>query len=183
MPNPKSVYIGVWEDGCFIGAIIFGTGGGQATNGEKYGLKPFEMAELERVALDRHVTPVSRIVAIAIKLLRQQSPGLRLLVSYADPAWNHHGGVYQAGGWIYTGATPTGKALLDSKGKLHHSRVVAQSGFKVQFGSTKKVRTWKSGTKVTLPGKHRYLLPLDDASRDRVESLRKPYPKRNGTPS
>ena len=52
----------------------------------------------------------------------------------------------------------------------------------------------KYGTKkpfrdCAVPGssKHRYLMPLDDEMRQRIEPLRKPYPKRersaeNGTP-
>tara|TARA_Y100000310_G_scaffold30028_1_gene28559 strand:+ start:26 stop:454 length:429 start_codon:yes stop_codon:yes gene_type:complete len=31
---------------------------------------------------------------------------------------------------------------------------------------------------VGTPGKHRYLMPLDDEMRHRIEPLRKPYPKR-----
>jgi hypothetical protein len=29
-----------------------------------------------------------------------------------------------------------------------------------------------------MPGKHRYLMPLDDAMREQIEPLRQPYPKR-----
>lgn len=181
LPNPKSVYIGVWENARFIGVVIFGIGGGNATNGEKYGLSRFEMAELERVALDRHNTPVSRIVSVAIRMLKKQSPKLKCLISYADPAQNHHGGIYQAMNWVYTGTTPPGRGLKDSRGKIHHSRVVSDAGVNRQFGSMKKVRTWNSGTKIILPGKHRYLLALDDETRSRIEKLRKPYPKRAGS--
>jgi RNA processing factor Prp31 len=35
-----------------------------------------------------------------------------------------------------------------------------------------------TATKVPILGKHRYLMPLDDEMRKRIEPLRKPYPKR-----
>jgi hypothetical protein len=33
-------------------------------------------------------------------------------------------------------------------------------------------------TRVETPGKHKYLMPLDDAMRAQIKPLRKPYPKR-----
>jgi len=103
MPKGKLVSIGVWENRDFIGSILFGLGSGKSTLGKAHGLQLFQMAELVRVALYRHQTPVSRIVSIAVKMLRKQSPGIKLLVSFADPLQNHHGGIYQAMNWIYTG--------------------------------------------------------------------------------
>ena len=44
--------------------------------------------------------------AIALRLLARHSPGLRLVVSYADPAQGHVGTIYQAAGWTYLGVTP-----------------------------------------------------------------------------
>lgn len=49
LPKGKNVYIGVWECGRFIGVIIFGSGGGNATDGRRWGLaRSFETAELVR---------------------------------------------------------------------------------------------------------------------------------------
>ena len=101
MPAGKNAMIGVWEEGQFLGAVLFGTGAGNATNGRRFGLaQRFEVAELVRVALREHRTPVSRIVAIALRMVRTQSPGLRLIVSFADPYHGHVGGIYQAMGWL-----------------------------------------------------------------------------------
>ncbi|WP_449441465.1 Mom family adenine methylcarbamoylation protein [Serratia entomophila] len=49
------------------------------------------------------MSPVSQILAKAIKFLSAVCPGLRLIVSYADKDQNHHGGIYQATNWIYEG--------------------------------------------------------------------------------
>ena len=69
----------------------------------EYKLKMTECAELCRVALDKHATPVSRILAIAIRMLKHEMPGLRLLVSYADLNRGHLGKIYQASNWMYVG--------------------------------------------------------------------------------
>ena len=132
------------------------------------------MAELQRIALRKHANPVSRIISIAVRLLRTQSPGLRLLISYADPMQDHHGGVYQASGWIYTGRSADDWKLVMQNGKSFHSRV---AGTHVHFG-VKKTIDVSRGTRVTLPGKHRYLMPLDPEMRARILPLAKPYPKR-----
>lgn len=180
MPVGKTTRLGCWEDGQFIGAVVFGIGGGASCNGTRYGLgRHFAMAELERVALREHRVAVTRIVTISIGLLRRLNPGLRLLVSFADPEQGHVGAIYQAGNWVYTGLTRPDKALIGNDGRRYHSREVSASGTKVQFGVRKASLTWQDGTKIVTPGKHRYLYPLDDEMRRRIEPLRKPYPKRS----
>lgn len=178
MPVGKRVRIGVWEDHAFIGAVIFGLGGGGAGDGRAYGLaRNFEAAELERIALCRHRTPVSRIVRIATAMLKRQSPGLRLLVSYADPGYSHHGGIYQAAGWLYVGMTADDWIAVDEMGRRYHSRIARGH---VQFGC-RKVLDISTMTRIIIPGKHKYLLPLDAEIRQRILPLAKPYPKRVGS--
>ena len=102
VPPGKLVKIGAWEKGRFIGAVIFSCGSGASVNGTKYGFSQlWDFAELQRVALRRHEIEVSRIISIAFRLLRKTSPGLRAVVSYADPEQGHNGAIYQAGNWIY----------------------------------------------------------------------------------
>lgn len=178
MPARKYVHIGVWEDDAFIGVVMFSIGGGNATNGVRFGLaKRFEVAELARVALTKHRTPVSRIVAIAIRMLRRQSPKLRLIVSFADPRFGHVGGIYQAGGWVYDGQSAANRVFVDKRGREWHSRVVSPSGYRLQFGNYKRVPKPEECTVVVVPGKYRYLMPLDDEMRERILPLAKPYPK------
>lgn len=168
MPAGRNVYIGVWEDGNFIGVVLFGMGSGNSTNGERYGLKSsHEMAELTRVALTNHGSPVSQIVAIAIRMLRKQSPGIRLIISMADPQHGHIGAIYQAGNWIYTGETKA-DVMYFSGGKWVHHRTATSRG------------SAKGLPSKPLPPKYRYLMPLDDAMRAQIAPLAKPYPKRAG---
>ena len=131
-----------------------------------------ECAELVRVALKDHAMPVSRIVSIACKMIKRQSPGLRLLVSYADTRENHHGGIYQAAGWIYTGTTNEKFDFMLGDQLLQRRSYTGSN-----FGGT-RLRVPSGTIKVLSPVKHRYLYPLDPAMRAQIEPLRKPYPKR-----
>lgn len=171
MPVSKSAKVGVWEEGRFIGAVIFAWGANPSM-AQTVGLTMMQCAELVRVALNEHQTPVSRVVAIALRFLRKQSPGLRGIISYADPYHGHHGGIYQAGGWIYLGTTQPEVRFLH-QGKMLQRR--AYSG--KNFG--RGPMTLPAGaSKIVVPGKHKYLMPLDDDMRSRILPLAKPYPKR-----
>lgn len=180
MPAGKAVYVGAWENAAFIGAVVFSRGASNQI-GSPYGLKQTEVCELTRIALTKHAVAVSRVVSLALRFLSKQSSGLRLVVSYADPAHGHHGGIYQAGNWIYTGESSPDFAVIDATGKRWHSRMVSTSGVKKCFGQYKRVIRPQDGLRVDLPGKHRYLMPLDAEMRKRIMPLSKPYPKRAGS--
>ncbi len=77
-----------------------------------------ECVELCRVALTKHQTPVSRIVSIAVKMLKRAMPGIRLVVSYADANYGHIGSIYQAAGWMYVGQTSEERGIILG-GKTH----------------------------------------------------------------
>jgi hypothetical protein len=174
MPVSKSAKIGVWEDSEFVGAVIFALGANM-NMATPFGLTPTECCELVRVALRSHKTQVSRILAIAVKLLKRQSPGLRLVVSYADKGEGHHGGIYQGAGWLFSGDTKPCVGL-EINGKKLHKR--AFSGR--QFGKPRK-SVPIGAKKIRTSVKHRYLMPLDPEMRKRIEPLAKPYPKRAGS--
>lgn len=168
IPKSKLAKFGVWEDGKYIGAVIYGVGA-TADLVKRYGLEAIQGCELVRVALTSHKTTVSRIVAITLKLLKVKFPGLRLVVSFADPAQGHHGGIYQAGGWVFTG----GSAISDEYiylGKQWQGRA-----FRHKF---KGMENHPSVVKVKGTSKHRYLMPLDAEIRAQIAPLAKPYPKR-----
>ena len=167
MPVGKLVKIGVWESGKFIGAAIFGRGASPSL-GKQIDLSQDQCVELVRICLSKHECPVSRIIAIALNFLSSANPGLRCIVSFADPDKGHHGGVYQASNWLYTGDSPPTTELFVN-GRWVHWR----GGFYEKTNSTPKR---------VMPGKHRYLMPLDAEMRARVLPLSKPYPKRPKKP-
>ena len=176
VPVPPLVKVGVWEDGKFIGVVIFSRGASSNLL-KPYGLKQNQGCELTRIALTKHNTPVSRIVRLASLFLKKSAPELRLVVSFADPHQGHHGGVYQAGNWAYVGDTSHGQEYWHN-GKRWHSRQVSEKGWNIQQGNVRKTIKPSECEIVKTPGKHRYLMPLDDEMRKQILPLSKPYPKR-----
>lgn len=171
MPVAKCVHIGVWEAGRFIGVVLFSWGSNYQL-GSPFGLEMTECCELVRVALRDHVSPVSRILRVSLLLLKKQSPGIKAVISYADPTEGHHGGIYQAGNWIYTGrSAPTFEYRLN--GKRLNKRAYTGNN----FGAGKKVLP-SGAKKVHVQGKHRYVMPLSDDVAHVVASMKRPYPKR-----
>lgn len=181
MPVGKVVRLGVWEDGSFIGCVLFGSGACNNLGGP-YGLSSQQCCEMLRLALGPHRTPSSRILAIAVLLLRRHSPGLKAIVSFSDPSAGHLGILYQAGNWIYTGETTPGRVYrLKGSDKIIHSRRVSPNGQKIGFnGNMEKVWRTDQCEVVATPAKHRYVLPLDDATRTVVTRLAKPKPCARG---
>lgn len=171
IPKSKLVKVGVWERDKFIGVVVYGYGA-TAALGAPYGLTMQGCCELVRVALTAHISPVSRVIALSIKFLKKHCPNLRLIVSFADENQGHHGGIYQATNWIYSGKTASTTCFRDPAGKLWHGRRASEKP-----NPQKKLVTagWK---KEVQQGKHRYLMPLDEDMRKQIAPLSKPYPKR-----
>lgn len=162
LPVSKLIRYGVFEDNKFIGVIIFSRGASPHL-GTALSLDQTEICELTRIALDKHLTPVSQLVAVCLKLLKQNNPGLRCVISFADPKEGHKGGIYQAGNWIYTGKSdPVVEHFID--GRWMHRRNAyhhPQRPF---------------APKRTMSGKFRYLYPLDKNLRRKIAKLSLQYP-------
>lgn len=165
MPAGKLVKVGAWENGKFIGVVLFGRGANNNIS-KPYRLDQTAACELVRIALTKHITPVSKIAAIAMRFLKVNSPGLRLIISYADPLQGHHGGIYQAGNWLYCGTSQAQQEVVHN-GKIMHKRT-ANNLFGTIKGMQKSPIIWK----------HKYLMPLDNEMRKQILPLSRPYPKR-----
>ena len=178
MPPATVVHYGAWEDGRFVGAVLFGHGANWNMLAP-FGLDASRGLELTRVALRDHGAPVTQIIGWAIRMLRRARPGLRLLVSYADTARGHHGGIYQAGNWIYLGAASY--TALRLHGELVHRRSVLN-----RYGSSSLdwLRANVDPYADVVPGapKHRYVYPLDRVMRRQLQGIAQPYPGRSQMP-
>lgn len=173
-PAGRLIKYGVWENGVFKGAVIFGRGACPSI-GKPYGLEQVEVCELVRIALTEHDFEVTKVVAICLRLLKKENPGLRLVVSYADGNQGHLGKIYQAGNWVYVGEHSAEKGVV-IQGKLYHRRTV-----NMRYG--RNAITWlkknvDSNARI-VPGKpkYKYLMPLDKAMRKQITELSKGYPK------
>lgn len=174
IPPSKLVRYGVWENGLFIGVIIYG----DSTNfniGSPYGLDYTEICELERVALTKHKHPVTQIISKSLKLLHKNNPNLQLVVSYADANQNHLGIIYQAGNWIYEGKSPA-RYLYVINGEEIHGRTVHDRYGKTDLKWIRENIDASAHTK-KIKKKHKYLYPLTKQARKRFTHLAKPYPK------
>ena len=180
MPAGKILTIGVWEDGEFAGTVVFGMSVSDAL-GRRWGLGTFECCELARLVLrPGHRCQVSRVVRVALIFLRRRCPGIRAVVSFADSQL-HHGGVYQAGGWIYTGRTAPDRVYTDAAGRVWHSREVKESGWCRTFGGKiSRCPRPSECTATRVPGKHRYVMAMDEETRRKVALFAAPLPSRLG---
>jgi hypothetical protein len=174
IPASKLVKIGAWEGDRFIGVVIFSRGASPNIC-KPYGMTTTEVIELTSVALREHHATVTQILAKATSLLKQTSPGLKLIVSYADIRQGHVGVIYQASNWIYEGKTvPAGYFVIN--GVRRHGRSVGQ------FYKTSSIEWLKENIDpnariVYDSGKHKYLMPLDKETRKRIAKLSQLYPK------
>jgi len=177
LPTGKLVKIGVWEGDEFKGVVLFSRGASPFL-GKQFGDMPQnELCEPTRVALRDHVAPVSRIVAIALRMLRASNPGLRLVLSFADPYRGHTGGIYQAGNWLYLGKTNE-TIWLKVNGRMYHIRSAYP-----RFGTGDVERLRKDGIdpfaeRIDMPGKYRYAYCFDEELRRQLATVALPYPKR-----
>jgi hypothetical protein len=176
LPVFKKVRIGCWEDGKFIGAVLFGQGA-TPEFGKRFGLSRLQVCELTRVALGSHETPTSRIIRLALKMLKNHCPNLRIVISFADSEQGHYGGIYQAGNWVYAGQSVTHGYFVNRK--LEHPKTLHS-----RYGKGGQSIPWLRGhidpqaERRIAAVKHRYLMPLDCEMRAQIEPLRQPYPKR-----
>lgn len=176
MPVFKVLRVGVWEDGRFIGVVVFSQGATPQI-GSPYNLGKTEICELARVALTDHKTPVSRIIAIALKFLRKRCPGIKMVISFADDGQGHHGGIYQAGGWVYTGGSETHSYKIN--GIIIHPKTLHST-----YGTGGQSIPWlrknvdPNAQRVVAGFKHKYLMLFDKSIGEQIKLLSKPYPKR-----
>jgi hypothetical protein len=117
-------------------------------------------AAIELVRLVRTETvdaPLTMFLAECFRFLRQEGR-FRLVVAYADPDAGHHGGIYQAGNWLYVGLS-SAKTLYvhEATGRRSSQRSFDQSHYSIDDGWQKR----KTGRKYT------YLYPLTRRERRR----------------
>jgi len=180
MPVGKTVKIGVWERGVFIGCIIYSRGASPPLfvwTERALGASNIEACELTRVALNTHEAPVSRMLAISLRMLKQSCPKMRVVVSFADVDENHRGGIYQATNWVYCGLNNVGQCQgFIIHGRKRHRRSIGALGYEQSLKGAQQLDP--DAVEVKTMGKHKYLYALDTAMKKQIELLRKPYPKR-----
>ncbi len=179
MPN-ISLAFGIFdENGILSGVCTFGTPCRNMNNGkclfkDNFLVKTFE---LTRLVINENFpkNTLSYFVSQCLKQLPQPC----CVVSYADSNMNHHGYIYQATNWHYTGITNKRRKFVDSEGKDIHERTIVS-----RYGSSSvKILKDINDIKIVMQnGKHRYFQFVGN-KRDKKIMLSKfiypifPYPK------
>lgn len=161
------------DNGSPLAAAIYG----QPTN------RNWPQDAIELLRLVRHPSlsrPISEFVAWTLRWLRENQP-YPFCLSYADTAQGHHGGIYQATGWLYIDArTEACPAFRLPDGSLKHSRQVNRE---LGTRSIPKVAELKPGWEpIKGEPKHLYVYPLrkrQSALLRRFGWTVKQYPKPN----
>ena len=136
--------------------------------GEEYADRVYELNRLCREQ-DFH-EPLSSFVSACLRRLRVQR---WIIVSYSDTAMNHHGYIYQACNFLYTGATKERTDIFTGGGK--HSRHYTEEDL-------------NCGVRQVRSSKHRYVYfctYLKQEKRAWEKALRyevEPYPKGDNSP-
>lgn len=140
---------------------------------------PDDMLELRRlVKRPGSSVSLSKFLSVTLRILR--AAGVPGVLTWADPAAGHHGGIYQATNWIYNEPNSyswNSHFITDTGAVVDH-----REAFK-RFGTSSKTKvlainpTWKSFLPVM---KYRYLMPLNvnkDTLIARLNARELPFPK------
>lgn len=176
IPSGKLVKHGVWENGKFIGCVLYGDSA-NANMHTPYNLKYENVCELRRVALKQHKHPVTEIVAKSLKFLHRTNPGLEIVISYADKNQGHLGIIYQAGNWFFENETKNVASEIVINGNKFHPRTVYD-----MYGTSSmkwiKDNVDPDAYRLMTKGKFKYIYPLTKRARRRFEHLQHSYPKK-----
>jgi len=182
--STRNTFIGKYGES-LAGIITFGTGCGMNIFRSLIpNISASSVRELTRLwspdGLPKNTE--SKLIMESIKKLPNE---VKLIVSFADPAHNHIGTIYQATNFYYCGMSNTGKQIIDKNGQIFHPRNIGI--YKLRHPEYKELSTndimniygWKY---VSGNGKHRYVL-LRGTHKEKKEMYKQikekiqPYPK------
>jgi hypothetical protein len=174
---------GCWEDGRFVGAIVFSRGACKDL-ARRFGFSQVQAVELTRIALAKHRTATTRFVRIALRQLKTANPGLRAVISFSDPMQSHDGHqhdgtLYRAGNWLFLGMTHA-ESLVRVGGEPRHPRTIG-SKFHTRSIAWLRANVDPQAERVITLAKYRFAMPLTDEARERLRPYVQPYTKCGGS--
>jgi hypothetical protein len=177
MPPPIKYCFGLYEGLLLKGVCAYSSS--MAINLQKN--INYDLIELSRLIIDQtcQKNSLSWFLGKTIKLL----PSPLIIISFADVSQNHHGYIYQATNWIYTGLSePHNDYCIKGLEHLHSKSIMEKSK-----GQENRVEWLKKtyGDRFYIearPRKHRYFYFVGD-KRDKKKMMKElpyeiqPYPK------
>lgn len=111
---------------------------------------------------------LTHAISVAIKQLQKDVPKCEAVISFADPLYGHHGGVYQAASWLYLGRSINPTAYQGPDGQI-----MARRSFHDGQGAYRP----EGFVKVQTPAKYRYGKLLTRRAKTMLRLSALPYPK------
>lgn len=108
--NIKLIY-GIYHLDKLIGAVVYGDPQSGAISSLKTDLNPPEVVELKRLFIEDIPTlpyVESYVIAKTLKMVKQDLPAVKVVITFADDKEGHLGTIYQATNAIYLGRTTRG---------------------------------------------------------------------------
>ena len=148
-----------------VGAVLFGAL--STTGWKRYAATEKEVVELRRLVLadDAERGSESYVIGRCLRWIRRFRKDIRVVVSYADPAYGHSGVIYRASNFVYDGTSAKDTGFKDPEtGKVYHSRALKTRGsnglFKPFVLRLRELNARGKLEKIKLPGKHRFFYRL-----------------------
>lgn len=170
---------GLFIDNVLVGVCTYGVPPRMYNNGDNLFKRKIEVPvlELSRLCVNEDLpkNSLSFFVSSTFKLFTERP---LVLVSYADSNVGHHGYIYQATNWIYTGMTNHRRKFFDANGIEIHERTIFHRYKEV----SEKVCLENNIRIEDQEGKHRYFQFLGSKTQRKVLSKEfkldvLPYPK------
>ena len=147
-----------------VGGIIFGAM--STTAWKKFSDAENKVLELRRLVLLDQAgrNSESRVVGYCLRWIRKMDKEVEVIVSYADPYYNHDGTIYKASNFTYLGLSGKDNGFKDTEtGKVYHSRAL-RTKYKGDYKPfVKRLREkLEQGTLVpfAIPSKHCFVYKL-----------------------
>lgn len=182
LPNIMYAFGLFTDDLIMIGCCCYGTPANNHNNEQS----DFKQIELVRLVVNENLerNSLSFFVSQTLKMLKAPLS----LISYADVGHNHHGYIYQATNWIYTGLGGGADFYLSEDNKEIHSRIMSDLRLKYPLMSRDQITIMKRWTKVKGTFKHRYFYFVGNKQDKRkwrklleIQYPEKAYPKGDNT--
>jgi hypothetical protein len=151
--NSPSPCYGLYDKESLIGVIMFAVPCSENVRSSIFGVEhKSKILELHRLHI-LDVTPKnteSWFISRVFKLLKQDRPDIKAIISFSDPTENHFGTIYRALSAYYIGKSSPANFYRDQDGRLRHPR---QNGRNIKLAEALE-KGWKQEKRLA---KLRYL--------------------------
>lgn len=165
--NGPSPCYGLFDNDELIGVLMFATPCSENVRASVFGEQYKDcVTELHRLHI-LDITPKnteSWFISRCLKLLKQDKPQIKAVISFSDLTAGHNGVIYQATNAYRVGQTGKATFYLDENGRLRHPR---QCGVNI----TKEMAKEKGWRAVKRDSKNRYLYILGNSKKERKQYI------------